>query len=96
VSEDGLTYEFVLRKDAIFHNGSRHIGSYPERDALFLKQAAELYHKRRERSSVGCSRSFTNRRSTADLAVGLHQRRPRACGRVGFWTNPGVSLHGAL
>ena len=72
-------------------------GSYPELDALFQQQAAELNYKRREAilhqmQQIGAREGDLR----ADLAARLHQRRRSTRGRVGLRAYPRLPLHRAV
>ena len=72
-------------------------GSYPDLDALFVKQAGELDYKRREAILHQMQQIVQRARDLrSDLATRLHQRRGSARRRVGLRAHPRLPLHRTL
>ena len=88
----------ATRLEAFVVKGGTYVyGSYPDIDALFQQQAAELDHKKRE-AILHKMQQLVHERDDlrADLAARLHQRRRPAGRRIGLRPDPGLRLYRAL
>ena len=88
----------ATRLEAFVVKGGAYVyGSYPDIDALFQEQAAELDRKKREAIAAQDPAAHARARDLrADLAAGLHQRRRPAGRRVGARPDRRPRLLGAL